>query len=448
MTADHASPDTASPGEATSRYSAHTPRSQAHYARARSIMPGGVAKGAFFQQPYPLYLASGEGCYVTSLDGQQLLDFRGHHTAAILGHRHPAVLAAIQAQVEHGIALGGPTEVEYELALELTRRVPSLERIRFTSSGSEAMLHVLRLVRGWTGHPKIAKFEGAYHGSADAVEVSVSPPLNLAGPAAAPHTVPSVKGIDTSAITNTVILPYNQPEAVARLLARHRQELAAVLLDPRAGILPIDLDFIRYLRQITHELGLLLVMDEVVAFRLGTGGLQGLCEVRPDLTIFGKVIGGGFPIGAFGGRADVMDLLDATQGATGFFQSGTFSGHPVALAAGLATLRVLTPEIYGHLNQLGEAIRQQANALFARLGLTAQAVGNGSLFGIHFTAQPLRDYRALRTADAAKAHDLVLRCIGEGALAAPGFVMNAVSVPMDQSHVAKLITALDHALRA
>lgn len=428
-------------------YAQHARRSYEQYARAQSVMPGGVAKGAYFHPPYPLYLASGEGCYVTSLDGQRLLDFRGHHTAAVLGHGHPSVVAAIQAQIERGIALGGPTEVEYDLALELTRRVPSLERVRFTSSGSEATLHVLRLVRGWTGRHKIAKFEGAYHGSIDAVEVSVNPPLDLAGPADMPHAVPGVKGLAPSSAENTVVLPYNKPEAVARLLEQHRDELAAVLLDPRAGIMPIDFDFIRYVRQITHELGLLLVLDEVVAFRLGPGGLQGLCDIRPDLTIFGKIVGGGFPIGVFGGRADLMNLLDGTRGSTGFFQSGTFNGHPVALAAGLATLRALTPEAYNHLNHLGEELHRQTNALFVRLEIPAQAVGDGSLFSIHFTAQPIRDYRALRTADVALAQDIFLRLLSDGVLLAQGLTMNALSLSMDQSHVEMFVTTLERALR-
>ena len=208
-----------------------------------------MAKGAYFSKPYPLFLVSGEGCYVTTLDGQLLLDGANHHTAGVLGHRHPAVMEAVREQLERGVALGGPTTVEYELAQEMTERVPSLERVRFTGSGGEAAQNVLRLVRGWTGRQKIAKFEGAFHGRVDALEISVSPPLDQAGAHAAPQAVPQGRGFVRGAAEDTVILPYNRPEAVARLLERHRDELAAVWLDPRAGILDADREFIRYMRR-------------------------------------------------------------------------------------------------------------------------------------------------------------------------------------------------------
>ena len=282
-------------------YAARNPRSRRQYELGRTVMPGGVAKGAYFSKPYPLFLVSGEGCYVTTLDGQLLLDCANHHTAGVLGHRHPAVMEAVREQLARGVALGGPTTIEYELAQEMTERVPSLERVRFAGSGGEAAQNVLRLVRGWTGRQKIAKFEGAFHGRVDALEISVSPPLDQAGAHAAPQAVPQGRGFVRGAAEDTVILPYNRPEAVARLLERHRDELAAVWLDPRAGILDADREFIRYMRRITADLDLLLVMDEVVSFRVGPGGLQAQCDIRPDLTTFGKIIGGGFPIGAFGG---------------------------------------------------------------------------------------------------------------------------------------------------
>ena len=427
-------------------YAARNPRSRRQYELGRTVMPGGVAKGAYFNRPYPLFMASGEGCYVTTLDGQRLLDCGNHHTAAVLGHQHPAVMTAVQEQLARGIALGGPTEVEYELARELTQRVPSLERVRFAGSGGEAAYNVLRLVRGWTGRPKIAKFEGAFHGRIDALEISVSPPLDQAGPAEAPQPVPQGQGFVRGAAEDAVILPYGQPEAVTRLLEQHRDELAAVWLDPRAGILSIDRDFVRFMRRITTDLDLLLVMDEVVSFRIGPGGLQELCGIRPDLTTFGKIIGGGFPIGAFGGRADLMYLLDDARGGTGYLHSGTFHGHPVSLAAGLATLRTLTPAAYRHLSELGDELRREANALFARLGVAAQAVGDGSLFGFHFTAEPLRDYRSLATADREQTYRTFLQLLGHDILLSSGLSMSALSLPMDRSHVATLLAALEQAL--
>jgi glutamate-1-semialdehyde 2,1-aminomutase len=430
---------------------AQTARSRRHYEQARRLLPGGVAKGAFFHRPYPLYLVSGEGCHVMSLDGQRLLDVRGHHTAAILGHGHPAVVAAVQEQAARGIALGGPTELEYALAAELQRRLPSLERVRFTASGTEAAAHVLRLVRGWTGRPKVAKFEGGYHGSVDALDVSLRPALGEAGPPDAPRAVPNGRGLARGAAADVVVLPYDRPDAVRRLLSHHRHELAAVFFDPRAGILPIDLEFLGFLRRLTAELGLLLVLDEVVSFRLGAGGLQGLAGVRPDLTLLGKIIGGGFPLGAFGGRADLLDLLDEADGPTGYTQSGTCSGHAVALAAGLATLHALTPAAYTHLDRLGRAVRAESDRLFRRFGVAARAAGDGSLFSFHFGVaggRPPRDYRALCAGDAALAQQVFLHLLAGGVLAAPGLTMNAVSLPMQEPHVAALLDALEAALAA
>ena len=427
-------------------YAARNPRSRRQYELGRTVMPGGVAKGAYFSKPYPLFLVSGEGCYVTTLDGQRLLDCANHHTAGVLGHRHPAVMEAVREQLARGFALGGPTTVEYELAREMTERVPSLERVRFAGSGGEAAQNVLRLVRGWTGRQKIAKFEGAFHGRVDALEVSVSPPLDEAGAESAPRAVPQGRGFDRGVAEDTVILPYSHPEAVEQLLVQHRDELAAVWLDPRAGVLDADREFIRHMRGITEELDLLLVMDEVVAFRVGPGGLQEQCGIRPDLTTFGKIIGGGFPIGAFGGRADLMDLLDDARGGTGYMHSGTFHGHPVALAAGLATLRTLTPAAYEHLTALGDELRTEANALFGRLGVAAQAVGDGSLFGIHFTAEPLHNYRSLATADGEQAYRVHLQLLAQGVMLSSGLGMCALSLPMDRSHVAAVLAALEGAV--
>lgn len=441
-----APPDGTAPDAGLAAFLASTPRSRAQFDLARRVLPAGVAKGASFQPPYPLYLDRGEGCYVTTVDGQRLLDVRGHHTATILGHGHPAVAAAVRGQLDRGAALGGPVAAEYGLAAELCRRVPAVERVRFTSSGTEAALHALRLVRGRTGRPKVAKFEGAYHGSVDALDVSLRPPAGGAGPADAPVAVPNVRGLARGAVDDVLVLPYNRPAAVAGLLERHRSELAAVFFDPRAGVLPIDLDFVRFLRRVTADLGLLLVLDEVVSFRLGPGGLQGLAGVRPDLTLFGKIIGGGFPLGALGGRADLLGLLDESDGPSGFAQSGTFSGHPVALAAGLATLQALTPEAFAHLARLGAAVRRGCDERFARAGVAARAVGDGSLFSLHFTDQAVTDARTLQTADGALARRVSFGLIAGGVLPAPGLTMNALSVPMGDAQVRALLDALDDAL--
>ena len=254
--------------------------------------------------------------------------------------------------MERGIALGAPTGREDELAEEMCRRVASLQRVRFTNSGTEATLHAIRLARGFSGKPRIAKFEGGYHGSHDVVEVSVSPGLEEAGPESEPHSVPTAGGMSPNAPAEVVVLPYDDEAAVHRLIQRHRDELACVVLDPKTGILPQRPEFLRSVQESARQAGVLLILDEIVSFRTGRGGLQEQVGLEPDLSTFGKIIGGGFPVGRFGGRADIMDLFDNSRGATGFSQSGSFSAHPLAMAAGLAVLKELTPEAFRHIHRL------------------------------------------------------------------------------------------------
>ena len=423
------------------RYRAASPRSRAAFDRANAVMPGGV-KGAYYYEPYPLTFERGEGCFVTDLDGRKLVDFNNHHTAQILGHNHPAVVAAVQGQVSRGIALSAPAGIETELAEEMCGRVKSVEKIRFCNSGTEATLHAIRLARGVSGRTKIAKFEGGYHGSHDVVEVSVAPPLEKAGPASAPHSVSTAGGASPNAAGEVVVLPYNDENAVERLLARYRRELACVIFDPRAGILSQRAEFAQFVCDMARRNNMLVIFDEIVGFRVGAGGLQEHYGIAPDLTTFGKVIGGGFPVGAFGGRADLMDRFDSSRGPTGFFQSGTFSGHPVAMAAGLATLKELTPDVFAHLNRLGERLRDGLNRLFSNGIADATAVGVGSLFSIHFSCEEMLDYRHLAGTDKAAAHRLLLGLIEEGYYLGNGLVMCAVSAPMDESHVDGLIEAV------
>ena len=427
------------------RYRVGSPRSEAAFEQARAVMPGGV-KGAYFYKPYPLTIERGEGCYLYDLDGRKLVDFNNHHTAQILGHNHPAVVAAVQAQVSRGIALSAPAGVETGLAEEMCRRVKSVEKIRFCNSGTEATLHAIRLARGVSGRTKIAKFEGGYHGSHDVVEVSVAPPLDKAGPASAPRSVSTAGGASPNAAGEVVVLPYNDENAAERLLARHRRELACVIFDPRAGILSQRAEFAQFVCDMARRNNVLSIFDEIVGFRVGTGGLQERYGITPDLTTYGKVIGGGFPVGAFGGRADLMDRFDSSQGPTGFFQSGTFSGHPVVMAAGLATLEQLTPDVFVHLDRLGERLRDGLNRLFADRNVDATAVGVGSLFSIHFSGETMVNYRHLARTDKAAAHRLLLGLIEQGYFLGNGLLMNAVSAPMDEGHVDGLIAAVGRAI--
>ncbi len=426
-------------------YTAENPSSLEQFDRDRKSMPGG-AKGAYFYAPYPLTMQRGEGCYLYDIDERRRVDFANHHTGQILGHNNPAVNAALQAQLSRGIALGAPTGNEAALAEEMCDRVASVERIRFCNSGTEATLHAIRLARGFSGRPKIAKFEGGYHGSHDVVEVSVAPPVDEAGPADAPYAAPTAGGISPHATAEVIVLPYNNEDALEQLVRRHRDELACVILDPKTGILPLRKEFAQAVRRVTAENDVLFILDEVVGFRLARGGVQEYYGISPDLTAFGKLIGGGLPVGAFGGRADIMDLFDGSGEPTGFFQSGTFSAHAMVMAAGLATLQQLTPAAFRRLNRLGERLRAGFNDLRARIDIPVQAVVLGSLFSIYFTDEPLIDYRSLASNDSEMAQRVFLSLLNQGYFLSQGLTMNALSLPMEDEHIDGLLLAFEKAL--
>ena len=426
-------------------YIASSPRSREMFQQAAATMPA-AAKGAYFHKPYPLSMDRGEGCYVWDVDGRRFTDFVNHHTGQIIGHRNPSVMAAIEEQLTKGIVLGAPVGTEAELAAEICRRVESVESVRFTNSGTEATLHLVRLVRGITGRTKIAKFEGGYHGQHDAVEFSVGPPLDQAGPATAPVAVPQVKGMAPRAAEEILILPYNDPESVQRLIEQHKDELACVMFDPKAGIMPQKAEFVQFVRQVTEDNDILMVFDEIVGFGTGVGGLQTRFGVKPDLTSFAKVIGGGFPVGAFGGRADLMERFDTSKGNTGFFQSGTYCGHPVTMAAGLASLTVLDEEAFAHLEGLAVRLCSGLNALFKDADFPAQAVHDGPVFSVHFTTEELLNYRALSGAKKELVTPSYMLLLEEGYSMCYAMAMSAVSVPMETEHVDGLVAAIGRTL--
>mgnify|MGYP001167944674 FL=1 len=428
-------------------YEAVTTASRAAFDRAAAVMPGGP-KGAYFYSPYPLFFERGDGCRLTDIDGRTFLDCANHHTAQVLGHNHPAVIEAINSQVSRGVVLGGPTGVETELAEELCDRVASLERVRFCNSGTEATLHAIRLARGITGRSRIAKFEGGYHGSHDAVEISVAPPLENAGDPAAPTPVAGVRGIAPGATGEVLVLPYDDVDAVTRLVETHADELACILLDPKAGILEPVEGLAETVSALAGEHDILLIADEVVAFRLARGGWQQTRGITPDLTTYGKLVGGGFPIGAFGGRAEVMDRLDMRGGSTGFHQSGTFSAHPVAMAAGVATLRQMTPEAFGALDSLGRRLDDGLSEIAGRHELALSWVVAGSLFSLYFADHAPRSYRDLAACRKEWNSLLFHQLVEKGYYLSHSLGMNALSLAMEPEDVDGLVAAIDESLEA
>jgi glutamate-1-semialdehyde 2,1-aminomutase len=368
------------------------------FERGQKVMPGGNSRVGVMFAPYPLYAAHATGCRVTDVDGVERIDFVNNWSSLIHGHGHPAILAAIDAQSRRLLSVGMPTEAEIELAELMCERVAALERIRFSNSGSEGVLMALRAARAYTGRPKIAKVEGAYHGNADSIEVSVSPGADHWGSATAPASVAATQGITEGVLRDTVVLPFNDLDSTRSLLKRHAGELAAVIIDPvvsRMGFLQATPEYLAMVRQVTREHGIVLIFDEVFSFRIGYRGAQGEVGITPDLSAFGKIIGGGLPIGATGGSAEIMAVFDQTKGPPRVEHAGTFNANPLTMAAGLAAMRQMTPAAYQRLGVLAERARSGLRECLRIAGLPGRVYGTGSLVSLVFSDQAFGNFREL-----------------------------------------------------
>jgi glutamate-1-semialdehyde 2,1-aminomutase len=442
----------AAPPAAANRYLDAGSRAAALYAEARRWLPGGNTRTTVFAAPFPPYADHGRGCLLVDVDGQERIDFLNNYTSLILGHADPGVNQAVVQQLQRGSAFGFPTEHEVALARELVPRVASVDRVRFTNSGTEAVMLAIQLARAATGRPKIAKFEGCYHGSYDYAEVSLAPPAEAMGDPDAPRSVPALPGAPPSIADDVLVLPFNRPEAVERLLQRHAEDVAAVLIDPlpnRAGLIPAQPAFLERLRAATRRHGMLLICDEVLVFRIGYGGAQAVFDFEPDITTFGKIIGGGFPIGAVGAREPVMSLFDPSGGAPRVPHGGTFNANPISAVAGLATLRRLDRQAFARLEELGDLLRDRLRETFARLGMVGQVTGRGSLFRVHLVDRPLVDYRSARWDErtAAKLGLWYTEMLANGIICSPQG-LGCLSTPMGPEHIEQFIRASEAALAA
>ena len=420
-------------------------RSAELFERARRYLPGGNTRTTVFAAPHPFYVRAGEGCRLTDVEGQTRLDFLNNYTSLLHGHAHPDVVAAAQAQVTRGTAFAGPTEFEVDLAELLATRVPAIERIRFTNSGTEAVMMAIKAARGYTGRPKVAKFEGCYHGTYDPAEVSVGPRPSEAGPADEPSPISETAGLAPGTLENTVVLPLNDRDAVERIVAREAENLATILVDPvpnQAGLPEPEPGFLPFLRDLADRHGILLIADEIISFRLGYRGASHRFGFRPDLVTLGKIIGGGFPVGAVGGSTEVMAVFDPTQGKPRVPHGGTFNANPVTMAAGLAAMRLWTEPEIARLERLGDDLRTRANWVLEESGLAIKLSGQGSLFRLVPTAAG-RDYRS-GYADgpaAEQRRELYLRLLGAGVLVSQTG-LGCLSTAMDEPEVNEFVEAL------
>jgi glutamate-1-semialdehyde 2,1-aminomutase len=425
-------------------YRQTTPGSRALHEKAVRVMPGGTTRTTTYFEPYPLFIDRGEGCLVWDVDGTERVDMIGNYTAMILGHAHPKVVEAIRAQAGRGTAFAAANAIEGELAEILCERVPSLDLVRFCNSGTEATMFAMRLARAFTERPRIARIEGGYHGTHDHAEVSTHPVLAEAGPADRPLAQPDSIGTPAWALEQTVVLPFNDPDAAERILREEGSGVAAVILEPiigAGGVIAATPEFLARLRRVTSELGMLLIFDEVISLRVAPGGAQQLYGVTPDLTTMGKIIGGGLPVAAFGGRADVMELLDPRR-QPNLAQGGTYNGNPLGMAAGVAAMKELTPDVYEDLSRRGARVKDQLSEVFASHGVAAQVNGVASLLAIHFTETPVTDYRSKATSDDRMTRDFFLGLLNHGVLMAPR-AMGALSTPMGEDEIQRFVDAAD-----
>jgi len=394
------------------------PRSRELYERACRVIPSGSTRRSTFYRPYPAYFARGEGSRVWDVDGNERVDNFFNAAVLICGHNHPTIMKAVEEQLACGTALGGPTEVQVQLAEILVERWPSAEMVRFTSTGSEAILQACRVARSYTGKDKIAKFEGSYHGCWDAVDISVAPPLEKAGPPMNPNSVRQHEGIPEGVLRNTITMPYNNAEAVRETVRRHADELAAVIVEPAVGfcsVLPRE-GFLEEVREVTERYGIVLIFDEIVSQGVSCGGAQELFGVTPDITTLGKLIGGGFPFGAFVGKEEIMEpvLRMPETGRPRLSFSGTYNAFPVTMAAGIAIHELLTPEAYGRMDKLSLEIQAGLRGMLGDLNIETHVGGLGRYYHVSWTKEALVDYRSRMTAAPRIPNHLQLAMLNRG----------------------------------
>ncbi len=429
-------------------YTAANPKSAELHEKATQFMPGGDTRNSIYWDPFPLYIIDGTGTTLTDADDNKRTDFVNNMTTLILGHRPPEVISAVAEQINHGLSFPAPSPSVVRWAELLCERVPSLDKVRFVNTGTEATLNAIRAARAFTGKQKLVKCEGAYHGNHDAIQISVVPPLDQAGDAESPMAIKAFPGISETATDDIFIAPFNDIVAAERIIRQHADELAAVIVEPvngQCGMVPGKPEFLEGLRRVTKELGIVLIFDEVIAFRIAYGGAQDYYGITPDLTCFGKVIGGGMPVGAFGGREDIMSMWDPTNGGATVQHAGTFNGNPMTAAAGVATLENLTPDKFEYLDKLGESLRSKLRALFVELEAPMGVTGVASLFALQFTSTEVTDYRTFATNDKKLLNTMFIGLLNEGFLMSNRCAGN-VSTVHTEDDVDAFVTAVRNVL--
>ncbi|MFC2062519.1 aspartate aminotransferase family protein [Chloroflexota bacterium] len=414
-----------------SRYRQRTPRSSIRIEQfATKYMPGGDYREAIWFEPYPTVMMSGDGCYLNDIDGNKYIDFSNCWTALVLGNNPPNVVGAITKQAKQSIALSAPTDSVYEWAKLICDRVPSIERIRFCCSGSEANMFAIRAARAYTGKDKVLKMEGGYHGTYDPLETSVGW-----------QKLPI--GLPKSIESDVLVTRFNDKDKAEAIITKNRDKLAAVIVEGiigAGGMIPPEYNYLQFLREVTEKNDILLILDEVISFRLAYGGAQEIYNIKPDLTVLGKVIGGGLPVGAFGGREDIMAVFSPKREPHAH-HTGTFVATPLVVAAGIATLNELTTEAIERINQLGDLLANGMKRALADLKINAQVTGYGSLHQVHFTSELVTHAAVSTSQNKELLHLFHLSMLNKG-ICIPARCMFSVSTPMVESEITQTVNAV------
>ena len=423
-----------------------TDQSARLFTLAKALLPGGVNSPVRACRSVgcdPLFVRRAAGCLITDVDGNEFIDFVGSWGPMILGHAHPEVVEAIQRTAADGTSFCAPCPLEVELADMVCRSVPSLEKVRFVSSGTEATMSAVRLARGYTGRKVVVKFDGCYHGHADTFLVRAGSGVITLG-------IPGSPGVPEDIVKNTLSIPYNDTVTLERTLRDESLDIACVIVEPVAGnmgVVPPDEDFLQTLRRITSELGIVLIFDEVITgFRLALGGAQERFGITPDLTCLGKIIGGGLPVGAYGGRAEIMDRV-APDGPV--YQAGTLSGNPLAMAAGLAMLKVVRrPGFYEELEEKSDWFAAEMTGILARVGVPTVLNRVGSMMTCFFTPDPVRDYESALRADTDRYGRYFRAMLDGGVWLAPSqFEAAFISAAHGRDHLEKALAVTESSFK-
>lgn len=421
-------------------------RSELFFEKAQKIIPGGVnspVRACKAVKSNPVFFERGEGAYLIDADGNRYIDYVASWGPLILGHAHPNVIAEVYFASKRGTSFGAPTWLEVEMAELIRECIPSMEKVRLVNSGTEATMSALRLARAFTGRKKIVKFDGCYHGHSDSLLVK-------AGSGLATFGIPASPGVPEELTTHTISLPFNDKEKVVEAFEKYGSEIACVILEPvpaNMGVIFPKEGFLQFLRDITQRYGALLIFDEVITgFRLGLGGAQGHFGIKPDLTCLGKIIGGGLPVGAYGGRADIMALI-SPEGPV--YQAGTLSGNPIAVSAGLATLKEMKkPGAYARLEKLTQALEEGIRNIFKELSLPYQVVRCASMLTLFFTDKEVTDFQSALSCDTERFASFWQGMLKRGIYLPPSqFEAWFVSLAHSEKEIEITLKALREALR-